>query len=113
MITHLVLFEPGEGFSAGQQRMVLDALAATVEACPSVRSCRVGRRVTHGLPGYEQTMARNYQYALVLEFDDLDGLRRYLAHPDHAQLGHFFSTASHALAYDFDVTGLEQVRKSL
>ena len=32
-----------------------------------------GRRVTHGLPGYEQMMRDDYEFAAVIEFDDVDG----------------------------------------
>lgn len=107
MITHIVLFDPGEGFGAEDQRSVLDALAATIEACPSVRRCRVGKRVTHGVPGYEQAMRHDYRFALILEFDDVEGLRAYLTHPRHAALGSVFSSGASALAYDYDLQDLD------
>ena len=111
MITHIVLFEPGEAFAAGQQRPVLDALAATIEACPSVRSCRVGKRVRHDVPGYEQAMRHDYQFALILEFDDVEGLRAYLTHPRHAALGSIFSSGASALAYDYELQDLGEARR--
>jgi hypothetical protein len=56
----------------------------------------------HGLPGYEQLMREDYEYALVLEFEDLPGLREYLTAPAHEQLAGLFSQATAALAYDYD-----------
>lgn len=111
MITHIVLFEPGEGFAEADQRSVLDALAATIEACPSVRRCRVGRRIRHDVPGYEQAMRHDYQFALVLDFDDVEGLRAYLTHPRHAALGSIFSSGASALAYDYDLQDLDDARR--
>jgi hypothetical protein len=112
MITHVVLFNPGAAFSPDQRTGVLSALADVVASCPSVRGCRVGRRVRHGLPGYEQAMRENYDYALFLEFETLDGLREYLIAPAHARLGQIFSSgASASLAYDFEVEDLEGARR--
>jgi hypothetical protein len=64
--------------------------------------------VKHGLPGYEQMMREDYQYALVVELDDLDGLKAYLTHPQHAAIGkHFSDAAAAALAYDFAMDDLK------
>jgi hypothetical protein len=61
----------------------------------------------HGLPGYEQTMRDDYQFALLLEFDDVEGLRAYLRHPAHEKLGGFFTSGADAsLAYDYEVMDL-------
>ena len=49
-------------------------------------------------------MREDYEYALVLEFEDLEGLREYLTAPAHEQLGGLFGRASAALAYDYDWT---------
>ena len=108
MIAHVVLFKPTPSLSADRQTAILEALNAAVTQSPSVRSCRVGRRVLHGLPGYEQAMLEDFQFLLVLEFDDIDGLREYLKHPTHTALGDFFSSAAAAsLAYDYDVLELK------
>ena len=65
---------------------------------------RVGRRVRHGLPGYEQLMREDFEYAVVIQFDDIAGLTEYLAHPAHAAVGrHFTELAASALAYDYAV----------
>jgi hypothetical protein len=114
VITHLVLLEPRAALSDAQRQSALEAVHAAVTACPSVRACRVGRRVRHGLPGYEQGMRQDYQYALILDFDDLDGLRDYLTHPAHARLGTFFTEgASAALAYDYEIVDVEEAERLL
>lgn len=108
MIAHVVLFKPQPSLGGERQLAVLNALNAAVTDSPSIRACRVGRRVRHGLPGYEQTMADDYQYFLILEFDDVEGLRQYLKHPTHEQLGDFFSGAAAAsLAYDYEMLDLK------
>jgi hypothetical protein len=104
VISHIVLFRPPTMPSAEDRRALYDALVSGIRQCPSVRGWRIGRRVLHGLPGYEQLMREDYEYALVLEFEDLEGLREYLTAPAHAQLGGLFSRASAALAYDYDWT---------
>jgi len=82
VISHVVLFSPKEDLGREGRRELLDALVAASATIPSIKRFRVGRRVKHGLPGYEQHMADDYQFAAIVEFDDLDGttllgLRRY------------------------------------
>ena len=102
MIAHLILFTPKSGLPQGAQRDLLTALVAAAAEIPSIKRFRVGRRVTHGLPGYEQSMRDNYAFAAIVEFDDIAGLKTYLAHPSHAAIGgHFSASASHSLAYDY------------
>jgi hypothetical protein len=59
-------------------------------------------------------MREDYQFALVLEFDDLQGLKDYLAHPEHEKLGGFFASASSAsLAYDYEFVPLDRAHLAL
>jgi hypothetical protein len=111
MISHVVLFQPQSTLSADDRTAILNSLIAAVDGCPSVRGCRIGRRVLHGLSGYEQAMREDYQYALILDFDDLEGLRAYLTHPAHAAIGQVFTSAAGALAYDYEIFGLDDVRR--
>lgn len=104
MIVHVVLLEPRADLTADRQQTILEDLRHAAAAIPSLRSVRIGRRVRHGLPGYEQAMTIDYQYLAIFEFDDLDGLRAYLHHPAHEAAGrHFTESAAHALAYDFEI----------
>jgi hypothetical protein len=114
MITHVVLFRPQQAIGAEQSALILESLQRGIAQCPTVRACRIGRRVRHGLPGYEQHMAEDYQYVLALDFDDIAGLRAYLAHPAHDQIGGFFtSAASASLAYDYEIVDLGDAAKLL
>ena len=114
MISHLVLFKPRGSLTTEQRQQVLSAIARAIERCPSVRGCRVGRRVLHGLPGYEQAMTQDFAYALVVEFDDVDGLKEYLTHPAHQALGDLFTSgAAASLAYDYELTTLDEARLAL
>ena len=104
MIAHVILFRPRTDLAAADRRAVFEALRKAARSIPSVRRCRVGRRVRHGLPGYEQAMREDYQFAAIFEFDDVEGLKAYLQHPAHASIGgHFTTAASAGLAYDYEV----------
>jgi hypothetical protein len=105
MIVHVVLFSPKPDLSESDRRTLLDALSAAATGIPSIRRFRVGKRVKHSLPGYEQMMRDDYEFAVVIEFDDVAGLKAYLQHPAHAAAGHHFTaSASKALAYDYEVS---------
>jgi Stress responsive A/B Barrel Domain. len=104
MIVHVVLFSPKPDLSPSDRTAVLDALQSAAKNIPSIKRLRVGQRVKHSLPGYEQMMRDDYEYAVIIEFDDVEGLRAYLQHPAHAAAGHHFTaSASKALAYDYEV----------
>ena len=110
MIAHVILFSPRDDLSPAARRELLDALVAASGDIPSIRSFRVGRRVRHGLPGYEQMMLEDYEFAAIVEFDDLEGLKSYLAHPSHVTIGrHFTASASRSLAYDYDLADAASV----
>ena len=105
MIAHVILFSPRPDLPDAERRAILDGLTAAAHDIPTVRRCRIGRRVRHGLPGYEQAMREDYQFAAVIEFDDMAGLQAYLQHPAHSAIGrHFTQSARAALAYDFLLT---------
>ena len=104
MIAHVVLLKPRPELTDGEKRDVLDAFAEAASRIAAVKRCRVGRRVTHGLAGYEAAMQGGFEYSAIVEFDDLGGLKTYLSHPAHAALGRYFTTAAaDALAYDYEM----------
>ena len=107
MISHIVLFKPRLTLGPAERTALVEHLRTAIAHCPTVRGCRVGRRVQHGLPGYEQQMAVDYQFSLILDFDDVDGLKAYLQNPAHAGIGGLFTTAASAsLAYDYELVDL-------
>jgi len=104
MIAHVVLFAPRADLTRTERLDILESFRAAAEGAPSVRTVKIGRRVRHGLPGYESVMREEFEYFAILEFDDLDGLTAYLQHPAHAAAGrHFGASAAAALAYDYTV----------
>ena len=104
MIVHVVLFQPRTDLDATTRQTLLDEIATAAKTIPSVRRMRVGLRIHHGLPGYEQAMIASYDYALIAEFDDKTGLIEYLQHPAHHAIGrHFTASAERALAYDYEM----------
>lgn len=107
MIVHVILYTPKTDMPDRTRQEILEGLATAATAIPSIRRLRVGRRVKHGRPGYEQAMQTDFEYAVIAEFDDVDGLLAYLSHPAHGALGaHFMSSAQSALAYDYELIDL-------
>ena len=107
MILHVVLFQPRENLAAEHRERLMQDLRHAAATIPSVRRFRIGARITHGHPGYEQLMHDRYELAAVIEFDDREGLLEYLRHPSHQALGaHFTISAQRALAYDYEVEDL-------
>jgi hypothetical protein len=103
MILHIVLFRPRRGLGEDQRRNLARAFANAMDNISAIKRARIGRRRTHGRP-YEQLMREDYTHVAVIEFEDLAGLRAYLEHPAHAELGsRFFDSFEQALMYDFDV----------
>jgi stress responsive alpha/beta barrel protein len=104
MIVHLVLFSPRPDLPAADRDAAVAALESASKNIPSIKRLRIGKRVKHSLPGYEQMMRDDFEYAVMIEFDDVEGLKAYLQHPAHAAAGrHFTASASNALAYDYEV----------
>jgi hypothetical protein len=107
VIVHIVLLQPRPDLTDDQRRAALETLSHAAANVPEIRSFRLGRRVRHGLPGYEAMMAQDYEFALIIEVDDVAALTRYLKAPAHRALGDLFSTATAAaLAYDYDMTDI-------
>ncbi|HEX6944595.1 MAG TPA: Dabb family protein, partial [Casimicrobiaceae bacterium] len=74
MIAHVILFSPKADLPASTREDVLAGLAAAAVSIPSIRRFRIGTRVTHGRPGYEQMMREPFDFAAIIEFDDVAGL---------------------------------------
>lgn len=103
MIAHIVLLHPRPDLTDAQRQAALETLSQATAGVPEIRAFRLGRRVRHGLPGYEQLMQQDFEYALIVEVDDVEALKRYLQAPAHTALGDlFYNATSAALAYDYD-----------
>ena len=113
VITHVVLLRPRADLSADERTGIVDAFRTAVRTIPSIRRVRLGKRVKHGRQ-YEQSMGVGYEFAALLDFDDVEGLQAYLEHPAHAALAtRFFQVLDEALMYDFELdegeAGLEKL----
>jgi len=104
MISHVVLFRPKSDLSDDEREGLARAFEHAVQRIPTVRAVRIGKRTAVGA-AYEQLQPANGPDVLVaIDFDDLAGLRTYLEHPAHVELGQRFNHASStALVFDFDV----------
>ena len=104
MVAHVVLFKVRTSLDAAARQRLVAAFQEALHAIPSIRRARVGRRITHGR-AYEQLMTVDYEYAAILEFDDVEGLKAYLGDPAHEALGaRFFESFEAALMYDYEMS---------
>jgi hypothetical protein len=102
VLLHIVLFQPRATMSAADRDAFIGAFENALTDIPSIRHARVGKRVVHGRQ-YEALMPVDYSYAAIIEFDDVNGLKEYLAHPSHTQLGEkLFEVSQSLLIYDFE-----------
>jgi hypothetical protein len=103
VVFHIVLFRPRANVGDADFGGLLDALGTAAREIPSVRRFQIGRRITHGR-AYERQMTTDFPYAAVVEFDDLAGLKAYLEHPAHEDLGaRFYQLLDVGLIYDFEM----------
>ena len=104
MIVHIVLFHPREHLPEDTRTQLLDDLRHAARTIPTIRRFRLGSRVKHGLPGYEQMVREDYAFVVLVEFHDAGGLAAYLQHPAHQAIAaHFTISAQRAVAYDYEI----------
>ncbi len=109
MVSHVVLMKPRAELTADARRALIAAFETAARTIPAGRNVRIGRRVVHGA-GYEQGQPDLADYIVIIDFDDIEGLRAYLAHPAHEPLGRLFNHSLGAAAvYDYEVFGLEKM----
>ena len=103
MTIHVVLFRPRPDISDEERDGLLDAMRVAARDIPTVRGFRIGAHIVEPVP-YVMSGFPSFPWIALLEFDDEAGLRAYLAHPLHRDLGVRFNTlAEAALIYDYTV----------
>jgi hypothetical protein len=104
MLFHVVLLRPRPNLSARETADLIRAVEDAHRTIPSIRRFHVGKRVVHGA-GYEALMRESLDYAAVIEFDDLAGLKDYLEHPAHRALGaRFVQSLESSVVFDYEMT---------
>jgi hypothetical protein len=105
VIGHLVLYEFRSDVPPEGRDRLAAALRHALASVPTVRGVRLGRRTSVGA-AYESQMPEGFSYLALLEFDDADGLRAYLEHPAHGELGAlFWELSARTLVLDYEVAG--------
>ena len=94
MLTHVVLFKLKERTEENIAEVV-SRLAGLAESVPMVRSLEVGADVVKS--------ARAYDVALIVKFDDLDGMEAYQVHPAHVPVSQYVrGVIESAVSVDFE-----------
>ena len=111
MIVHVVLFRPRPDVSETEREALFDAMRVAAREIPSVRGFRIGEHIANPVP-YVLSGFPAFPWTALVEFDDEDGLRAYLSHPLHVDLGaRFNAAAAAALIYDFVITDTLAARR--
>ena len=78
-------------------------MRAAAREIPTVRGFRIGADIAEPVP-YVMSGFPSFPWIALLEFDDEAGLRSYLAHPLHRDLGvRLNALAEAALIYDYTI----------
>lgn len=111
MVSHVVLFRLRPDFTDADRTTFVAAFEVAVRNIPTVRGVRIGRRVTFGA-GYEQGVP-GLEFSAIIDFDNLAGLKTYLAHPAHQDLGaRFNASIAQGLVYDYELMGADETRST-
>lgn len=90
MIAHIVLIKPKPSLSDEDRSRFLASFRQALAEIDTIRTSMVGSALSERIQ-YGQNLGREtYEYAAILEFDDVSGLRAYLEHPAHQELGRLF-----------------------
>ena len=112
MVSHVVLFRLRPDLTQADREALLQASERALRDIPSVRGYRIGRRLTFGA-GYEQG-SPDLRLAMIIDFDDFAGLKTYLNHPAHDDLGtRFNASVEQAFVYDYELMKPEEARNLL
>lgn len=76
MLKHVVFMKFKEGVTGADIADLEKGLGGLPGKIPEIKGYEFGRDVLH--------TERSYDFALVSSFDDLDSMKRYQIHPDHA-----------------------------
>lgn len=79
MLRHVAMFKFKEDATDDQKVAARDALANLKGVVPSLLEMTAGLNLVHDL--YDRDKFRNWDMVMVADFDDLEGLRSYFAHP--------------------------------
>lgn len=93
MVKHIVLFKLKEEVPADEKLVVMNRFKEAIEALPAKIS--VIRKIEVGL---NINSAETWDMALYSEFDTLDDVKIYAAHPDHVAAGKILATVKESRA---------------
>jgi len=97
---HTVVFYMKKDTPPAKVEAMIADCHSVLAKIPTVRSLWVGRPAAKGSP---EVAIKDYNVALVILFDNYDGLKTYIDHPSHVKLVETYSPSfDKVLVYDFE-----------
>lgn len=85
-----MLYQPKPGLTINEEADFRAILARAAGNIDSIRQVRLGRTTDLGIGYEDRSQGQLFRYVAIFEFDSEDGLRAYMAHPDHTALAEQF-----------------------
>jgi hypothetical protein len=96
---HTVIFYLKKDAPKGEAEALITDAHELLEKIPTVRSLKVGPPAEKSTP---EVSVKDYQVGLLCTFDDFDGLKTYLEHPQHLKyVDKHKKNLEKVLVYDF------------
>lgn len=109
MVAHIVLLRPRRDLLPESRRELLITLDTARRKIPGITRMRIGRRITLGRE-YNRTAPEDFTHFLLVEFENVESLQAYLAHPAHQSLGERFGDSLEAAAvFDYELWDIEDL----
>ncbi len=86
MLRHMVLFSLKPEVETNERDVLFEQIEKLSDI-GSVRRLAIGSLLDPKDPAYRDHMSRDYEYALLIEFDDEEGLYAYQKEPYHVEVG--------------------------
>ncbi len=115
MILHVVFYQPKASTTAEELAEFVEAIERASREIPSIQQVRIGKTTDIGFSYSGRSLSQEMSYMALFEFNDVNGLRDYLVHPQHVELSQlFWMVCKETMIVDVEavdprVTGLDKL----
>ncbi len=90
MLLHIVLYEPKPGMDETEVSTFKSVLRQACLDIPSIKQVRTGKTIDLGIGYEDRSSGQSFGYVAIFEFESIEGLKSYMAHPAHVALAEQF-----------------------